>query len=129
MLIFVMPIFYSTVSNNISLDMARRELKEIADYASNTLSNLYFLVNSTDCLNVSLTKELMYLPSSVENSVYALEIEEDASKVKQWLLVAVEMEQVSTCGSNIRMGDTLVRTVWRNTYCIARLNKYAIYTL
>jgi hypothetical protein len=85
MLIFVMPTFYATVSNNISLNMARRELKEIADYASNTLSNLYFLVNSTDCLDVSLTKELMYLPSSVENSVYTLEIEEDASRVTAYL--------------------------------------------
>jgi hypothetical protein len=81
MLIFVMPIFYATVANNISVNMARRELKEIADYASNTLANLYFLVNSTNCLNVSLTKELMYLPSAVEDSVYTVEIDENASKV------------------------------------------------
>jgi hypothetical protein len=85
MLIFVMPVFYATVSNNISVNMARRELKEIADYASNTLANLYFLINSTDCLNVSLTKELMYLPSAVENSVYTVEIDEDASKVTAYL--------------------------------------------
>ena len=85
MLIFVMPIFYATVANNISVSMARRELKEIADYASNTLANLYFLVNSTNCLNVSLTKELMYLPSAVENSGYTIEIDGNSSKVTAYL--------------------------------------------
>lgn len=85
MLIFVMPVFYATVTNNISVNMARRELKEIADYVSNTLANLYFLVNSTNCLNVSLTKELMYLPSAVENSGYTIEIDGNASKVTAYL--------------------------------------------
>jgi hypothetical protein len=31
-------------------------------------------VNSTNSLDVSLEKELVYLPSTVENSVYSLEI-------------------------------------------------------
>jgi len=77
MLIFVMPFFYAIVVNNIRVDIARRELKEIADYVSNTLANLYFLVNSTDYPDVSLEKELIYLPSTIENSIYIVEIEEN----------------------------------------------------
>ena len=88
MLIFVMPFFYAIVVNNIRVDMVRRELKEIADYVSNTLGNLYFLVNSTGYSDVSLEKELVYLPSTVENSVYTVEIEGsggNASKVTTYL--------------------------------------------
>lgn len=74
-LIFVMPYFYAMVVDNIRTDMVRRELKEIADYVSNTLANLYFLVNSTDYFNVQLTKELIYMPSTVENAQFIVEIE------------------------------------------------------
>lgn len=88
MLIFVMPFFYAIVANNIRADMIRRELKEITDYVSNTLANLYFLVNSTDSPDVSLEKELLYLPSTVENSVYIVNIDrngENASKITAYL--------------------------------------------
>lgn len=88
MLIFVMPFFYSSVTNNIQANMVQRELQEIADYVSNTLANSYFLVNSTDYLNVNLTKELMYLPSTVENSVYIVEIDGsggNASRITAYL--------------------------------------------
>ncbi|MEM3719166.1 MAG: hypothetical protein QXD45_03995 [Candidatus Bathyarchaeia archaeon] len=70
-----MPFFYAMVVDNIKTDMIRRELKEIADYVSNTLANLYFLVNSTDYFNVQLTKELIYMPSSVENVQFIVKIE------------------------------------------------------
>jgi len=73
-LIFLMPVFYSIVANNVRVDMQRRELKEIADYVSNTLENLYFLVNSTEYSSVSIEKELIYLPPNVENSVFILAI-------------------------------------------------------
>jgi len=74
-LIFILPLFYTNVVNNIEVDVIERELQEIADYTSNTIENLYFLVNSTNSLSVSsLEKELVYLPSSVENSIYTLEI-------------------------------------------------------
>lgn len=73
-LIFLMPVFYSIAVDNVRVDMVRRELKEIADYVSNTLENLYFLVNSTEYTSVSLEKELIYLPSSVENSIFILAI-------------------------------------------------------
>lgn len=74
MLIFVMPFFYSIVLDNIRVDMLRKELKEIADYVSNTLANLYFLVNSTENTDVSMEKSLIYLPTAVEDSVFILKI-------------------------------------------------------
>lgn len=87
-LIFVMPFFYGLVVDNIEVEMMTRELKEIADYVSNAVANLYFLVNSTNYGNVSLEKELVYLPSAVENSVYIVEIVEsggNASKITAYL--------------------------------------------
>ncbi|MEJ2271504.1 MAG: hypothetical protein P8X91_03255 [Candidatus Bathyarchaeota archaeon] len=74
-LIFLLPLFYTNVVDNIETDVIERELQEIADYTSNTIENLYFLVNSSKSLHVtSLEKELVYLPSEVENSIYILEI-------------------------------------------------------
>lgn len=87
-LIFVMPFFYSTVVNTVDAEMMKRELKEIGDYVSNTIANLYFLVNSTNDDSVSLEKELVYLPSAVENSLYIVEIVEsggNASKITSYL--------------------------------------------
>jgi hypothetical protein len=72
-LIFIMPLFYGTIASNIEVDVIQRELKEIVDYTSNTIENLYFLVNSTHS-NVSIEKELVYLPSVVEDSQYILQI-------------------------------------------------------
>ena len=88
LLIFVMPFFYAIVVNNIDAEMMKRELREVADYVSNTMANLYFLVNSTNYVNVSLEKELVYLPSDVENSLYIVEIVEsggNASKITAYL--------------------------------------------
>jgi len=87
-LIFMMPFFSSMVLNDISSDMEQRELKEIADYVSNTFGNLYFLVNSTGSSYVSLEKEMIYLPSSIENAIYVLKIVDsggNASKVTAYL--------------------------------------------
>ena len=87
-LIFVLPYFYAIIVDNIRMDMDRRELKEITDYVSNTIANLYFLVNSSEVVNVSLQKELVYLPSNVEDFVYILKIVESneyALKVTAYL--------------------------------------------
>jgi len=81
-LIFVMPLFYSTIASNVEIDVIEIELKEIVDYTSNTIENLYFLVNSTRS-NVSLEKELVYLPSDVEGSQYVLEIVEQDGLLTQ----------------------------------------------
>jgi len=71
-LVFTVQIFYSYVVDNMWADMVRRELKELTDYVSDTLANLYFLVNSTS-LDTSL-KKTVNLPSRVSGSSYKLEI-------------------------------------------------------
>ncbi|MBE0512904.1 hypothetical protein IBX38_07630, partial [Candidatus Bathyarchaeota archaeon] len=71
-LIFVMPLFYFNVVDNINVEMMERELKEVADYVSNSLGNLYILANSTNC-DVLLKKKLD-LPSSIRDSTYYVEI-------------------------------------------------------
>ena len=87
-LIFLMPFFYTNITNNVEAEMMKRELKEIADYVSSTVANLYFLVNSTNYGDASLEKELIYLPSDVEGSVYVVEIVENggnASRISAYL--------------------------------------------
>ncbi len=81
MLIFFLPIFYGTVANNVHMSMVQRELKEIADYVSNTLANLYFLVNSSNIRDVSMQKSLIFLPLTIEDSTYVLRIETAGSNV------------------------------------------------
>jgi hypothetical protein len=71
-LIFVMPLFYFSVIDNVDVEMMERELKEVADYVSNSLGNLYLLANSTDC--DILLKKRLDLPSSVRDSTYCVEI-------------------------------------------------------
>lgn len=73
-LIFFLPLFYFNIVENIQTDVALRELKEVADYTSNTIGNIYFLVNSTNSDYISIEKELIYFPTEVENSIYVLEI-------------------------------------------------------
>lgn len=74
-----MPFFYSAVIDSIHVDTVQIELREIADYVSSTFANLFFLVNSTR-YDVNLTKELIYLPSTVEESIYIIRIEESGGK-------------------------------------------------
>jgi len=80
-LIFVMPSFYLIVVDNIENEVILRELQEIADYTSNTIENLYFLVNTTSGYGVSVEKELIYLPASVEDSIYILNLTESNGEV------------------------------------------------
>jgi len=71
-LIFTVQIFYFYVVDNLWADMVRRELKELTDSISDTLGNLYFLVNSTS-LDTTL-KKTINLPSRVSGSSYRVEI-------------------------------------------------------
>lgn len=80
-LIFAMQVSYSYVVDNIQAEIARRELKEIADSISDTLANLYFLTNST-VEDVTLEKNLN-LPSDVKGLNYVIEIVFDANKFAQ----------------------------------------------
>ena len=80
-LILVMPLFYFYVVNNINVEMMNRELKEAADYVSNSLENLFLLANSTNC-EVVLEKKLD-LPSSIRESTYYVEIVYDLNSSAQ----------------------------------------------
>jgi hypothetical protein len=78
-LIILMPVYYGNVQDNITVDVAKMELKEIADYVSNTYGNTHVLVNSTDSLNSSITKRLVYLPSTVEGYVFLIRINNEST--------------------------------------------------
>jgi hypothetical protein len=84
-----MPVFFAMERNSFSEEMAKRELREISDYTSNTLANLYFLANSTNSVELEITKKLLYLPQTVEDSKYMLGITStdglNASKVTAFL--------------------------------------------
>ena len=80
-LIFVSQFFYLQVVTNLQAEMTRKELKEIADHVSDTLANLYFLVNSTD-RDVELEKSLD-LPSEIRDSTYVVKIVSNASDAAQ----------------------------------------------
>jgi len=118
------------VVNVISVGMVQKELNEIADYVSNTLASLYFLVNSTDSPDVFLEKELLYLPSVVENSVYMLKIDGsggNASKIvaylkdkssvvaDAWLLPGLKMSaenSIESGGRKVVVGCSWNFTIW-----------------
>lgn len=131
MLIFLMPFFYANIANDIRVDMVQRELKEVADYVSNTFANLYFLVNSTQCLNVNLTKELMYLPSTVENSLYVVKIDRDGENASRitaylkdepsvaadaWLLPGLKTGEKDSIESGGRMVVVGCNRNWKGVY-------------
>ncbi len=69
-LIFLMPFYYFYIVDNLNSEIAVRELKEIADYVSNSFGNLYFLANSTSS-EVELQKDLS-LPSSVQGEAFTV---------------------------------------------------------
>jgi len=71
-LVFTVQLFYFYVVDNLWAEMVRRELRELTDYISDTLANLYFLVNSTS-VDTTLKKTLN-LPSSISGSSYRVEI-------------------------------------------------------
>ena len=120
-LIFVLPLFYGNVVDNIERDVIEKELKEIADYTSNTIENLYFLVNSTNSDNISLEKELVYLPSRVENYVYRIEfvgdenssvifvhsslVDDDSVSAKSWVPPGLYLDFANR---DIEVGDAIV---------------------
>ena len=88
-LTLLMPVFFAMEQNSIAEDMAIRELTEITDYTSNTLQNLFLLANSTNSKELTLTKEMIYLPLTVEGSFYTLSIQSidgvNASRVAAFL--------------------------------------------
>ena len=82
-LIFILPLFYYVIIDNVTVDMKERELKEVADYVSNSLWNLHILANSTNS-DVSLSKTLE-LPSKIRDSTYFIEIMYDQDFSTQYI--------------------------------------------
>src|SRR5512139_1724247 len=73
-LILVLPAFFAIERDSVAEELTVRELTEISDYTSNTLENLFLLANSTNTQELTITKELIYLPLTVEGSPYVLKI-------------------------------------------------------
>ena len=73
-LILILPAFFAIERDNVAEELTIRELTEISDYTSNTLENLFLLANSTNTKELDITKELIYLPLTVEGSPYVLRI-------------------------------------------------------
>jgi len=79
--IFTVQFFYFSVVDNVWAEMAKRELKEIADYVADTIANLYFLANATNT-NPALEKTLK-LPLEISGAGYSLEITFDQNNFAQ----------------------------------------------
>ena len=103
-LIFTMQVFYFYVVDNIGEEMTRRKLKEIADYVSDTLANLYFLVNSTNHSNVTLQKTLN-LPTEIADSSYRIQIlKNDTDDSAQSVLAFLEDKSWLNANSWLPLG-------------------------
>ncbi len=95
-LVFTVQLFFFYVVDNLWAEMVRRELKELTDYVSDTLANLYFLMNSTS-MDTTLKKTLK-LPSRVSGSAYRIEIVNSggsAQMVKAYLEVKIYVNSTS----------------------------------
>jgi hypothetical protein len=78
-LIIIMPVFYANTRDKITVDIAKVELKEIADYVSNTYGNTYVLVNSTGFPDANITKQLVFLPSTVQGYIFEVRIDGEST--------------------------------------------------
>lgn len=108
-----MPFYYFYVVDNMNNEIATRELKEMADYVSNSFGNLYLLANSTSN-DVELSKNLN-LPSSVQGGAFTVELVYDSGTyvgqtVKACLLDHTAIYAVSWLppGLNVDVASSLV---------------------
>jgi hypothetical protein len=100
-LIFVLPIFYFSIVDSVTIEMKERELKEVADYVSNSLWNLHILANSSN--SVLMTKKLD-LPSSIKGSIYFVEIVPDQEGSVQCVTAYMNISSVVTATSLVFPG-------------------------
>jgi hypothetical protein len=101
-LIFILPLFYFSIVDNVTIEMKERELKEVADYVSNSLWNLHILANSTNS-DVLVTKKLD-LPSSIQESRYFVEIVPDQEGCVQYVTAYMNISSVVTASSLVFPG-------------------------
>ncbi len=129
-LIFTMQVFYFYVVDNIEEEVTTRELKEITDYVSDTIANLYFLVNSTNHNNLTLQKTLN-LPSSIAESSYRIQILNDTGglatsvyafienkswlSATSWLSPGLTVKQESINQQILINEDAIVAGCWRSS--------------
>ena len=109
MLITIMPFFYSLEVDGVATRAAVSELTEIADYTSNTLANLNYLANSTNQADLNLTKQLLYLPLTIQDSFYTLSIISDGVNASR--LTAALRDKPSTSADSwlapgLKVGDS-----------------------
>ncbi len=100
--------FYAIAVNSLQIEMEKKELKETADYVSNTISSLFFLQNATIFSNATIEKELIYLPSAIENSIYILKIDGiggNASKVTAYLKNNISVSSYSWLSPGLRIAS------------------------
>ncbi len=112
-LIIVLPAYYSNVKNDIRVSVVKVELQEIADYVSSTLANTYYLVNSTDSNNVNLTKTLVYLPDTVENSFFNVTINgnsANATSVSAYLVDTPSVYSTAWLGTGLKGGGVTIES-------------------
>ena len=105
-LIFTMQVFYFYVVDNIGEEMTKRELKEITDYVSDTIVNLYFLVNSTNHPNVTLQKTLD-LPIEIAGASYRIQILDDTDGFAHSVLAFLEDKSWLNANSWLSPGLTV----------------------
>jgi hypothetical protein len=107
-LIVIMPIFYANIRDNITMDVTRMELKEVADYVSNTYGNTFVLVNSTDLPNANITKQLVYLPSMIEGQLFNVRIEKtgnNATGITAYLKDRPEVSATAWLSPGLKAND------------------------
>ncbi len=106
-LILLMQFSFTYVVDNMRTEMIRRELKEITDYVSDTLANLYFLANSTDSSSITLQK-ILSLPSDVEGSTFIINItsnEDFAQSIYAWIKGNSRIDASSWVSPSLRVGN------------------------
>ncbi|UCG36769.1 MAG: hypothetical protein JSV64_00345 [Candidatus Bathyarchaeota archaeon] len=97
-LIVLMPFYFFYITNSVTNDITRRELKEVSDYVSNSLANLYFLANSTD-LDVVLRKDLD-LPREIHGKSYYTEIAYDENNASALYVTSRLMDNDQIYGNS-----------------------------
>jgi len=106
-MVFLMQFSFMYVVDNMRTEMTKRELKEITDYVSDTLANLYFLANSTNSSNVTLQKTLS-LPSDVGGSTFIINItsnENFAQSTYAWIKGNSQINTSSWISPSLKIGN------------------------
>jgi hypothetical protein len=108
-----MQFFYFRVIKNVEVEVIKRELKEIADYVSNTFSNLYFLLNSSG--SSTTLKKLLNIPQFIYDLPYYIQIVEgvnnSAHSIKAYLASDHNIYAVSWVIPRLKVKDSETLTV------------------